>query len=519
VGGGFYSLRTTILLYLAVLIISAMLLINVVMLKFMERDLLEERLRTGKSLVIAISQVVGPAILRTKDSMSSTASPLSKLDLKVMARESRFPDMMVHDSKGRELVSIGAWGQEKGRALLISRQATSLGEWNFEFSGSTWGVIWFAPQYLTVSAPLEQGGLILGAVTIRSHLQDIYGRLRKSERVILIYIVLNSMVLLAFGVYLLSRSVIRPINKLLQITEEFHLKDTFSLPPQPLHNEMGQLYRSLNMMLKRLDENRAELRRHIKKLERTNQALEKAQEEIIRSEKLASVGRLATGIAHEIGNPIGIVLGYLDLLKRQQLDEAEARDSLERMETEIARINTIIRQLLDFARPMDGEKRPVSVNSLIRDTLEMMRPQPMMREIEISTNLRAARDTVLATPNQLKQVFLNILMNATDAINELSAQSETSRKGLITVETKNDSENIEIIFRDNGIGIPEKDLTHIFDPFFTTKEPGKGTGLGLSVSYSIVESLGGSIEARSQGSGTEIVVRLPIFHGNEPHDK
>ena len=513
-GSGFYSLRTTILLHLVVLILSAMLLINVVMLKLVERHLLEERLRMGRVLVNSIAQMVGQSIGKTKGIMDSTTLFASALDLKSMAKDSEFHDIMVCGPRGQELFFIGAWGKEGQRCLTISRYVISTADWSFELSGRTWGVIWFAPKYLIVSAPVQKGGLIMGAVTIRSHLRDIYERLRDSERIILLYIALNGIVLLAFGGYLLSRTVLQPINKLLKITEEFHLKDTFSLPPEPLHNEMGQLYRSLNMMLKRLNEHRKELETHIKKLEHTNQELKKAQEEIIRSEKLASVGRLATGIAHEIGNPIGIVLGYLDLLKRQDLDKDEARDSLERMETEISRINTIIRELLDFARPMDGEKGPVGVNRLIQDTVEMMRPHPMMKGIRIITQLEATKDTVLATPNQLKQVFINILMNAADAINEFSGDSGNKglgQVGLITIVTRDDTRNIEITFRDNGKGIAQEDLPHIFDPFFTTKEPGKGTGLGLSVSYSIVESLGGSMGARSGAPGAEITVRLPIL--------
>ncbi len=513
-GSPFSSLRVVILIYLAVLITSAMLLINAVMLRFAEKDLLEERIRAGKALAMSMTQVLSRASYDNEALSGLIHDHMFKSDLKKLAAKANFSDILLVDGRGRETEVSGTWGQAKGEAVLLARQSSALGQESSKLSGSTWGVIWFSPEYLLVSAPIPGKSGALGAITIRSHLEDIYTRLRRSERVVLLYTLLNSIVLLAFGSYLLSRSVIRPINKLLKITDEFHLKETFSLPPEPLHNEMGRLYRSLNMMLKRLEENKTKLKSHIKTLERTNQELKKAQEEIIRSEKMASVGRLATGIAHEIGNPIGIVLGYLDLLKRGGLEESESRDFLERMESEVSRINSIIRQLLDFSRPTDGKKKAVKVNSLLQETVEIMKPQPMMRGISVTTSLDAPMDTVLADPNQLKQVFLNIIMNAADAINESFGPDDKGVEGSISIETKNDSGYIEIRVRDNGPGLPEEAISHVFDPFFTTKEPGKGTGLGLSVSYSIVDAAGGSIEARNHHQGAEVIIRLPL-HGDQ----
>jgi signal transduction histidine kinase len=268
-------------------------------------------------------------------------------------------------------------------------------------------------------------------------------------------------------------------------------------------------------MLKRLDENKKELKNHIISLEKANNDLKAAQNEIIRSEKLASVGRLAAGIAHEIGNPIGIVLGYIDLIHKGGLSPEEEKDFISRIESEITRINIIIRQLLDFSRSSAEEKENCSVHDLITDTVEMLKPQSRMRELEITMDLRADKDTVLADKNQLQQVLLNILINSIDALEE---DGHFREKSYIMVKSENKNDFIMLDFVDNGPGIADEDIDRIFDPFFTTKEPGRGTGLGLSVCYRIIEVLGGTIKAESAlGKGMMIYIGLPLVE--DPDEK
>jgi signal transduction histidine kinase len=223
------------------------------------------------------------------------------------------------------------------------------------------------------------------------------------------------------------------------------------------------------------------------------------------------VGRLAAGIAHEIGNPIGIILGYLDLLNSGDITEVDKKDFLNRIESEIIRVNRIIRQLLDFSRPSSGEPEKTRVHDLVKMILGMLEPQPMMEGIRTTLELKAQKDTVLADPNQLQQVFLNVIMNAADALAEGKGEGPLRQ---LSIRSESIEGSIDLRFSDNGPGIPEKELLHIFDPFYTTKEPGKGTGLGLSVCYRIVEGLGGTIRAESRtGEGTTIIVSLPLYEG------
>ncbi len=507
----FYSIRTGILANLTFLIISAMLLINALVIKIIEKDLIQARIKTGNTLIKSIGQTIDSKLANKSWDVIQTDTLFHRY-LSDLIKTGGFSEIILTDKNGIEKLVMGAKTDLIPLAKTLSRQAAITKRFSFSYSQSTWGVIWLAPKILIVSAPLTYRGETLGGISICSDLTDIYRALRSSEKIILLYIFLNTVILLAFGLYLLSRTIVKPIRRLLKITEKFQEGEDITFPVENTKNEMGQLSRSLNMMLKKLEDNKKELQAHIESLEKANEEIKKTQEEIIRSEKLASVGRLAMGIAHEIGNPIGIVLGYLELLKQEDVSQEEKMDFLERSEAEITRINGIIRQLLDFSRPSKAQKEKIHIHSLIDDTLMMLEHQPVMADIELKAEFKAEKDLVLADPNHLKQVFLNVLLNAADAIEEKIKNPGHTGSGTIEIHTTNKGETIYIEFRDNGCGIDEKHLPHIFDPFYTTKDPGKGTGLGLSVSYKLIQGLGGTILAKSiQGEGTHIIITLPLY--------
>ncbi len=233
--------------------------------------------------------------------------------------------------------------------------------------------------------------------------------------------------------------------------------------------------------------------------------------------------RLAAGVAHEIGNPIAIVIGYLELLRQNDIAEEDKKDFIARTQSEINRINSIIRQLLDISRPTKGEPKVVSVHDIIVDVSDVFKFQSIMSKIhsEICLDmskihseicLDAENDQVMAEPDQLRQIFLNLMMNAADAI----AEKHKEGGGEIRIDTQvvlneNTPPRLKITYSDNGVGVPQDHLENIFDPFYSTKEPGKGTGLGLSVCFMIIESMGGNIRAFSQeDKGTQMVIHLPL---------
>lgn len=515
----FSGLRATILIQLLFLIIAAMLLVNVVMVKFSEKDLMQAKVRTGYLMIRAVEQNVAHALISKTRPIRELSSDIGfTKDLNRLLENEEFSELLIIDQNGKDLFRGGPSKRTDMRGVSFARESMANGMGNVHYSGSTWGVLWLNYRTMTISAPLIREGKTIGGIAITASLAPIYERMRNSEKVVLFYILLDTVILAIVGIYILSRTVIRPIHKLLAMTEEY--KDGYVIPsfPDISKNEIGNLSRSLSNMLKRLDENKKELQDHISSLEKANIELKQAQDEIIRSEKLASVGRLSAGVAHEIGNPIGIILGYLDLIKKGNIDEDEKADFLDRVESEIARVNLIIKQLLDFSRSSSGKPEKAHTHELVMRAVDIMRPQPMMEQIHVRFELNALNDHIFVDPNYLQQVFLNIIMNAADALMDKAIPgSENDDKALI-IESKNIGQFIEIRIVDNGPGMPKEALDHIFDPFYTTKEPGRGTGLGLSVSYRIIESYRGTISAESRmGEGTTIIIKLPIYNRQDEH--
>ena len=214
-------------------------------------------------------------------------------------------------------------------------------------------------------------------------------------------------------------------------------------------------------------------------------------------------------------------MGYLDLIKQPDTPKSERNEYIGRTEKEIERINTIIRQLLEISRPSNADRSKVSVHDLIDDISDVLNVQPLMSEIELQRCLNAEKDMVEADPNQLRQVFLNLIINAADAISSLNNDTNGHKNGRLEITTEIQQNMqfsaavpesmLKIMFTDNGPGIPDENIANIFDPFFTTKDPGKGTGLGLSVSFMIVESLGGKMTVDSMpGEGTTMIIFLPL---------
>jgi len=515
----FYSLKTGIVACLSLLIVSAMLLINVVMMKLAERDLIDAKVKTGHLLIHKIGQMTGYEGMRRGDFLKQrTSEPGFHRRIDQSLRKGEFSRALMVSVEGVSVFSVGPWERGEEDVLVCCNYAVKTGQLSIGFSGKTWGVTWFRPKELRICAPIFFEGRTIGGVAVGADLDPLYQRLRSSESVVLGYIFLNATILVLFGSYLLSRTVIQPIRRLLTITEKFDEWTTLIPAGESSRNEFGQLFRSLKMMLHRLEANKDELKAHIASLEKANLEIKKAQDDMIRSEKMVTAGRLATGVAHEIGNPLGIILGYLELLKRGDLSDGEREDFLGRIEAEVNRIHQIIRELLDFSRGSGPDHEETAVHELIMETVRLIEPQPMMAQIEIRQALKAESDLVRAGAIQLKQVFLNIIINAADAMADVGMPSGGRSPKILVIETSSDDAFIRVSFTDTGAGISQEAQARIFDPFFTTKEPGKGTGLGLSVCYAIIEGLGGAIRVDSPpGKGATMIVDIPLaMKRNQP---
>jgi len=255
-------------------------------------------------------------------------------------------------------------------------------------------------------------------------------------------------------------------------------------------DEIGELSASFNRMARSLGQHRHEL--------------EEAKSELVRSERMAAVGELAAGLSHEIDNPIGVILGFAELLLEDMPEDDPRHEDLSQIVEESKRCKRIVRGLLDFSRPPVLGVIPTDVSEVARRTADAARSQRLFKRVVITTELAEGLPVLQADPDRLKQVFMNLMINAAQAMPD---------GGGIKVSTGYDAAagGIRVVFEDTGPGIPEEELKRVFEPFFTTKRPGEGTGLGLAICVRLLEEHGGRIEAESgPGMGARFFVTLPV---------
>jgi two-component system NtrC family sensor kinase len=250
----------------------------------------------------------------------------------------------------------------------------------------------------------------------------------------------------------------------------------------------------------------------MKELQRMDREKAASDEVAMQSSKMAALGKMAAGIAHEINNPLAVIgekAGWMkDLLGMEEVAQSEnfqeLSDAVTKIEYHVVRAKTVTHRLLGFARRMEPMAERINVNEILDESIEFLKNEARYRSIEIQANYAPDLPLTTTDQSQLQQVFLNIINNAIDAI---------GKDGEININTRTTKRNNEISVEisDNGPGMPKDVLQKIFDPFFTTKEVGKGTGLGLSISYSIIEKLGGRIMVASEaGQGTTFTIYLPV---------
>lgn len=345
-----------------------------------------------------------------------------------------------------------------------------------------------------VYAPLVGPEGVRGAIRLRARGDDDVARALASARGVLVAVTaFDALLVLLFGA-LFIRRVVGPIEELAQAARrvavgEGGAKLVAATAGARRDDEIGRLQSALETMTASLAEQR---------------------EFLVQQEKLATVGRLSAGVAHEVGNPLAAILGYVDLLLADEprpapgepVDDTSRRAILERVRKETDRIRGIITDLLDYSRPRDLAPQPVALGEIVEAAVALCRPQARFRRVVVDD--RVPRDLPLARGStRILQIVLNLLLNAADAM-----QGE----GTITVEAKalDGDAGLALTVRDTGPGVPEGDRDRVFDPFFTTKEPGQGTGLGLAVSRSIAQACGGDLLlARTpDGGGATFVLRL-----------
>lgn len=232
------------------------------------------------------------------------------------------------------------------------------------------------------------------------------------------------------------------------------------------------------------------------------------EHQLFQAQKMESIGTLAAGIAHEVGNPLTSISSLVQVVQRTS-DDDFTKEKLELIKHQVTRISKIIRDLVDFSRPSTYEVQLTDINKSIRQAVEIVRVGKKSKSIQFEVQLDAALPSIHLVPDQVEQVFINILINAVDAV--FDVQQHEQREGKITVSSRVDGEHVGVTIEDNGKGMSEEQVEKIFEPFFTTKGVGEGTGLGLWVSYGIVKSFHGEIRVESRvGDGSSFTILLPL---------
>jgi signal transduction histidine kinase len=335
-------------------------------------------------------------------------------------------------------------------------------------------------------------------------------------------VVADVVVFTAFGAYLLRRRLVIPLQRVAAAARAIADGASDARAPVDGVRETAEVAAAFNEMTEALEGRTRDLVKAVADLRARNQSLREARAGLDRAARLAAVGRLAAGVAHEVGNPMGAMLAFVDLAKRDPALREASHDHLERALGEGERVRAILRQLLDYSRPVRGACAPVDLSALSERTASLLRAQRRYAKLAVEVASESDAPAAWADPNGVAQILLNLFLNAADALGQTSDPTirVTIAPAVRCVREGEDRDAaagrerfdaVECLVADNGPGIAEEDRERIFDPFFSTKPPGEGTGLGLSNAQRLAEEFGGSLElAHAPGAqGAAFSLRLP----------
>lgn len=399
--------------------------------------------------------------------------------------------------------ALVAMARERGRALL----------------GTGWPVRDIAVAFAVKGAGVEAGYLV-GVTPARA----LWGRLALLIRAGAWVFMLAALVFVAFGGYLLRRRIVAPLRALSLATQRVASGDLGIRVPVSGSDELAELGLHFNAMARALSEERETVRH--------------AFECLARSERLATTGQLAAGVAHEVGNPVAAILGYVEVARRDPTLSARGADALERIRHESLRIRRLVRELLDLARPREIALTTCAPAEVAGQVVELLAPQERMAGIALAVHAEPELPCVHTDARRVQQILINLIENAAHAVQHArpagtsvadAARIDVTVRALASGPRRErrgrratDALALAIDVTDNGSGIAAEHLSRVFDPFFTTKDPGEGTGLGLWNAQRIAEQLGGRLDVRSRPGHTCFTLLLPaadtLSRDGEPKD-
>ncbi len=475
------SLRLRLLLLVGGTATALLLMLSVAAMLKWRAIIVEKQEQRALSVARALSASVLENLIyldagtpRDADALDNSINYLVRKDQSVRA-------VSVFDTQGRVISSSDLYELRYEPGPESPRPLSSLtGPFVAVYRHPTQG--WVAEALLPLRTGDRTWGflqLLLEAETTRSEITSVFWALTAATLV-----VVGATLAALFG--LLSRAT----NSLRGLVREMDRLDPSAPLPVTLPvtaDEPGALVHHFNLLVGRLAQSRREL--------------VEAQRQLYQAEKLASIGRLASGVAHEINNPLNGIKSCLYLIQQDPRNGSQNAEHLGLIAEGLDHIESVVNKLLGFARQQSGQRVPVAVNEAVTTVLTLLSYRLRSGAVEVALDLDPDVAPVNGDPQLIEEVLMNLILNSFDAVKE---------RGRIEVATGNEGNHVHIRVADNGGGIPQEDLAKIFDPFFTTKEPGKGTGLGLSVALGIVEAHGGTISVESRpGTGSSFTVRLP----------
>ncbi len=517
------SLRATVSIWLFVVLVMAMLPFSLLVAKFAREDLQES---TSRHVVqIAETVVKSTRLAMLHDDRESVTQIISDISRQPGIERLRLIDAAGEIIDSNHIGEVGFSVDKKEepcvhchRGDVPQEHVPSEKRWHIIDAGGSRSMIAMEtirnePTCTTASCHEHKASQkVLGVVDITYSLAEVDRSVARHTLVIL-GLWVGFVLVLALGAgALLHRKIYRPLRQLEGAADRISRGELDPQVPTAGSDEFARVGKAFNAMRQALKASRADTAQLIQTLEsrveERSQQLLAARAETVRGEKLASIGMLASGIAHELNNPLTGVLTFTTLLRKKAAAGSQDAEDLDLVIRETRRCAGIIRRLLDFAREKVPVKGPFDFNQVVQDTVRFVERSASLERIEVDFRPAPGMPAVHGDADLIKQVVLNILVNAEQAISGPGRIEVTTR---ILAPDGDAGPQVEVAVHDTGCGIPARNLPHIFDPFFTTKETGKGTGLGLSVSYGIVRSHGGSIEVDStEGQGTTFRVRIPV---------
>lgn len=532
----FSSLRFKATIAISGLIMLTSIVLSIFMFSHLRSEMKQELLKRGETAVRQIASSCEYGVI------TENTVELENI-LQTLTFQDDFVYAIVQDSTGKILIQndlVGAaelfrWIANKDFVKNFARDTTevyyrTVPELNMDFMELS-----FPVRTMSFDMSLEDLGTTvvdediysadmekIGLVKIGLSLEQMHSKVYETAKMIVLLTIIVTLAVIVLTAMMIN-VIIKPIDKLVMATETIATGDLTHLVEEGSLKEISRLAKAFNVMVESLRESRNEIEMYnrtleIKIAERTKE-LEEAQTQLVQSEKMSAIGQLAAGVAHELNNPMGGILGYaqfaLEKWSKTKPDQVTDKDIesqrkyLSDIEQQARRCRSIIKNLLKFSRSSDKKEwEEFDLNSTLEDTISLIQHQLDLANIELKKQLADGLPRLHGNASQLQQVFTNLLLNSQHAMPEGGELELVTR---FSPKLGEFAGCVEIIVEDNGIGIEEENLNRIFEPFFTTKEKGKGTGLGLSISYGIVKEHGGDITVHSAvGQGTRFTVILPL---------